>query len=104
MTGNVESATKDIANDLTALRRDIAHLTEALRGFVDQQTQTAGARVRDATEGVKDRIAAAAGDARKSAANAGDEIAASIERNPLAAILIAMGLGLLIGMISRSRG
>ena len=104
MTANVESVTKDIAADFAALRRDITHLTEALRGLVDHQTQTAGARVSDAAEGVKDRIADAAGDARKGATAAGDEIAASIERNPLTAILIAMGLGLLIGMFSRSRG
>ena len=104
MTANIENATKDIAADFAALRRDIAHLTEALRGLVDQQTQTVGARASDAADGVKDRIAHAAGDARKGAAVAGDEFAASIERNPLTAILIALGLGLFVGMVGRPRG
>lgn len=104
MTANVERVTADIAADFAALRRDISHLTEALRGLVDQQTQTAGARVSGAAEGVKDRLADAAGDARNGAVAAGDEIAASIERNPLTAILVALGLGLLVGMISRPRG
>jgi ElaB/YqjD/DUF883 family membrane-anchored ribosome-binding protein len=104
MTGTVESATIDIASDFGALRRDIVHLTAALRGLVDQQTQMAGARVSDVAEGVKDRVADAAGDARKGAQATGDEIAACIERNPFTAILVALGLGMFIGMVGRKRG
>jgi len=104
MTGTVESATIDIAADFGALRRDIVHLTAALRGLVDQQTQMAGARVSDVAEGVKDRVADAAGDARKGAQATGDEIAACIERNPFTAILVALGLGMFIGMVGRKRG
>jgi len=104
MTGTVESATTDIAADFGALRRDIVHLTEALRGLVNQQTQMAGARVSDAAEGVTDKIAQAAGDARKGAQAKSDEITAFIERSPLTAILVALGLGMFIGMIGRPRG
>ena len=104
MTGTVESATTDIAADFGALRRDIVHLTEALRVLVDRQTQMAGARVSDAAEGVSDKIAQAAGDARKGAQAKSDEITAFIERNPLTAILVALGLGMFIGMIGRPRG
>jgi ElaB/YqjD/DUF883 family membrane-anchored ribosome-binding protein len=100
MTGNVES----VAADFTALRRDIAHLIETLSGILDQQAQASGARVSDAVEGVKDKIAHAAGDARKSAEAAGDEITGYIDRNPLTAILIAIGLGLFVGVITRPRG
>ena len=104
MTGTVESATIDIAADFGALRRDIVHLTAALRGLVDHQTRMAGARVSDAAEGVTDKITQAAGDARKGAQSKGDEIAACIERNPLPAILVALGLGMFIGMVGRKRG
>jgi ElaB/YqjD/DUF883 family membrane-anchored ribosome-binding protein len=104
MTGNVESATTDIAEDFAALRHDIVRLTEALRGLLDRQTQTAGARVSDAAQGVTDKITQAAGDAQKGAQATGDEIAACIGRNPFTAILAALGLGLLIGMIGRPRG
>ena len=104
MTANVEGAATDIAADFAALRRDIAELAEAMRGLLAQQTQAAGARVYNATEGARDKIAQATGDASKSAQAAGDEIAACIERNPLTAILIALGLGLFIGALGRSRG
>ena len=104
MTGTVESATIDIAADFGALRRDIVHLTAALRGLVDHQTRMAGARVSVAAEGVTDKITQAAGDARKGAQSKGDDIAACIERNPLTAILVALGLGMFIGMVGRKRG
>jgi ElaB/YqjD/DUF883 family membrane-anchored ribosome-binding protein len=104
MTAYVDNVAKEIAADFAVLRRDIAHLTEALRGLVDAQTQTAGARVSEAADGVKDRLAQAAGDARKGAEVAGDQVAASIGRNPITAILIALGLGLLVGLFGRSRG
>jgi ElaB/YqjD/DUF883 family membrane-anchored ribosome-binding protein len=64
----------------------------------------AGGRVSDVAEGVKDRVADAAGDARKGAQATGDEIAACIERNPFTAILVALGLGMFIGMVGRKRG
>jgi ElaB/YqjD/DUF883 family membrane-anchored ribosome-binding protein len=104
MTGNVESATTDIAADFAALRHDIVRLTEALRGLLDRQTQTAGARVSDAAQGVTDKIAQAAGNAQKGAQATGDELVACIGRNPLTAVLVAIGLGLFIGRIGRPRG
>ncbi|MCW2318953.1 ElaB/YqjD/DUF883 family membrane-anchored ribosome-binding protein [Rhodoblastus acidophilus] len=104
MKSNVENVATEIATDFAALQRDIVNLTDAVRGLLDQQTQTARERVSDAADGVKDKVARAAGDVQKGAVAAGDEIAASIERNPLTAILIAVGLGLLVGMISRSHG
>jgi ElaB/YqjD/DUF883 family membrane-anchored ribosome-binding protein len=104
MTGKVESATTHIAGDFAALQRDIAQLVEALRGLLDDRRQTAGARASDAAEDVKDRLAHATEDARKGARAASDNIGARIERNPLAAILIALGLGLFIGAIGRKHG
>ena len=38
------------------------------------------------------------------ARSASGEIEASIERNPLTAVLIAFGVGMWLGMMSRSRG
>jgi ElaB/YqjD/DUF883 family membrane-anchored ribosome-binding protein len=104
MPAKLESVTQDIAVDFSALQRDITRLTEALRELLDAQTQAAGARVSDAADGVKDRLAQATGDARKGAQAASDDIAARIERNPIAAILIALGLGLFIGLIGNRRG
>ena len=79
MTKPADGAAGDLAADLAALRQDVAHLAETLSKLVQHQTQD---RVRAATS----------------------EIEAGIVRNPFAAVLIAFGVGISLGMINRSRG
>jgi ElaB/YqjD/DUF883 family membrane-anchored ribosome-binding protein len=103
MTDNVEGVTADIGTDLAALRRDIAHLAEAVRGLAAVQTHAAGVRLSDAMGDAKSKISNAAEDAQKNVRAASGEIEAAIDRNPLTAVLIALGVGMFIGLIS-SRG
>lgn len=79
MTEHAQGAAGDFAADLAALRQDVAHLAETLGKLVQHQTQD---RVRAATS----------------------EIEASIGRNPLTAVSIAFGVGIVVGMMNRSRG
>jgi ElaB/YqjD/DUF883 family membrane-anchored ribosome-binding protein len=103
MSDNIAGARADIGSDLAALRRDIAHLADAMRGLVEVQTQAAGVRLTGAVGDAKSKITHAADEARNNVRAAGDEFEASIDRNPLTAVLIALGVGLLIGSIGRSR-
>ena len=82
MTRNTEGAAGDLAADLAALRQDVARLSETVSELVHHQ-------VADAQENVR----AVRG-----------EIEASIERNPMTAVPIAFGIGMLIGRMNRSRG
>ena len=104
MTQNAESATGDITADLAALREDVTRLAETLNGLVQHQTQAAGTHLSDAVSDARDKIASAAADAQERILAAKSEIEASIERNPLTAVLIALGIGVSIGWFSRSRG
>lgn len=104
MSENIEGATTDIGADLVALRRDIAHLAEAMRELVAVQTQAAGVRLSGAMGDAKSKISNAADDAQNNVRAVGGEIEAAIDRNPLTAVLIALGVGMFIGLISRSRG
>jgi ElaB/YqjD/DUF883 family membrane-anchored ribosome-binding protein len=104
MTKNAEGAAGDLNADLAALREDVARLAETLSKLVQRQTHAAGLGVSDAVGDAKDTIASTAADARKHVRAARSEIEASIERNPLTAALIAFGVGMLLGMMSRSRG
>jgi len=79
MTKHAEGGTGDFAADLAGLRQDVAHLTETLGKLVQHQTT--------------DRVHAATG-----------EIEASIRRNPLTAVSVAFGIGIVLGMMNRSRG
>jgi len=109
------SADKDLAEHLETIRTDIASLTKAVSQLA---TDTAGIQA-----SLKQRVSNAA----KSAVGAGEEILggaeklggeamhaaargataavtsveAQIERNPLTAVLIALGLGVAIGLLSR---
>jgi ElaB/YqjD/DUF883 family membrane-anchored ribosome-binding protein len=79
MTKPADDGAGDLAADLAALRQDVAHLAETLSKLVQHQTQ--------------DRVRAAS-----------SEIEAGIVRNPFAAVLIAFGIGISLGMMNRSRG
>lgn len=103
MTKNAEIAAGDLTADLAALRGDLARLTETMSELVQHQTQAAGLRVSEAVGGARDKIASTAADAQNRVRAASGEIEASIERNPLTAVLIALGIGVSLGMLSRAR-
>ncbi len=113
------AAEKDLQKDLEALRADIAALTETV-GRLGKDMAEARATMRESMkESVKTaaRDAAAAGedllnDAMKlggDAAGAAGEAAQSrvasledeIRRNPVSAVLAALGIGFIIGIINR---
>lgn len=104
MTDHVAGSVAEIRADLAALRRDIAHLAETMRGTVELQAQAAGIRVSDAVGDARSKIANAAGDAQKNVKAARAEFGGSIERNPLTAVVIALGVGMVIGSLGRSHG
>lgn len=102
MNKNPESG--DLTADLAALRQDVARLAETMRVLVEHQTQAAGARVSEAVGDARDKIASTAAEAQDRIRAAGGDIEAAIERNPLTAVLIAFGVGMCLGMLSRPRG
>ena len=101
MTKTLEGAAGDLGADLAALRRDVAHLSETLSELVQHRTKAVGVRASSAFEEVRDKIASTAADARSHVRAAGNDIEASFERHPLAALLIAFGIGIALGMMSR---
>ena len=104
MTKNVEDATGDLTADFAALRRDVARLAETIGDLALHQTQSAGLRASEAVGEARDRITNAAAEAQGQLRSASGEIEASIERNPLTAVLIAFGVGMSLGVFGRSRG
>jgi ElaB/YqjD/DUF883 family membrane-anchored ribosome-binding protein len=104
MTENLKGAAGDLAADLSALRKDVARLVETMSELVQHQTQAAGLRVSETVGDARDKIASTAADAQNRVCAASGEIEASIERNPLTAVLIAFGIGMLLGVVRRSRG
>ena len=104
MTKDVEDAAGDLTADFAALRRDVARLAETIGELAQHQTQSAGLRASEAVGEARDRVTNTAAEAQGQLRSASGEIEASIEHNPLTAVLIAFGVGMSLGVFGRSRG
>lgn len=103
-----------IAADLAALREDVARLTETMTALAQNQAGHASAALSESMEKAREVLAEAtetltrtgrdlASEASGRLKSMGTEVGASIERNPLTAVMIAAALGLVIGMLGRDR-
>ena len=98
-----DAAASDLAAELAALRADIARLSDTMAGLMRGQVDAAGAAVRGAVGDARSQISQAACHAQESAFGAAADIERRIERNPLTAVLIAAGIGVALGMATKSR-
>jgi ElaB/YqjD/DUF883 family membrane-anchored ribosome-binding protein len=105
--------TARLASDTVAVGEDVATLArqavEAIRQAADAfaaqagvKTDEAVATARAAGAAAVDGIGAVAGDARAITADGLDAVGRSVARNPVTALAIAAGAGLLIGWLTRS--
>ena len=114
-----------ISADLARLRDDFAKLSASVADLVKAQAGQASAAMRSAVGDARERLASSTAETRErlagraadaqgrimdKAADAQDrfmaataDLEATIERNPLTAVLIALFLGLLMGALSRPR-
>ena len=98
-----DGAAADIAADLATLRADIKNLSETIAGLMRGRSNAAGAAVKGAVGDARDQISQAASHAQDSVFGAAADLERRIERDPLTAVLIAAGIGIAIGMTTKSR-
>ncbi|MFZ1431446.1 MAG: hypothetical protein WAS21_32385 [Geminicoccaceae bacterium] len=103
MTRNAEGAAGDLTTDLAALRQDVAHLAATMSALVQHQTEAVGVRAAAAMGDAKDTIASKAGEVQNRVRVAGRDLEASYDRHPFTVLLIAFGVGITLGMMSRWR-
>ena len=86
-----------LRDDLTALKRDMAVLLTSLKGSAANGAAGAAAQVNARANGLYDAAAAGANGAYDAASASGsraaDALGKQVEEQPLAALLIAFGLG-----------
>lgn len=99
----IKETSQDLAADLAALRDDITKLTASVTDIARTQASAATSTVLDGVEGARQKFSDGAAEAQNRLRGMGSDIEATIERNPLAAVLTALSAGLLIGMISGAR-
>ena len=104
MSSSADAITNDIAAEFAALRQDVARLTASMGELVRQQTQAATFGAAEAVGVAQHKIAEKASGAQDLARVASEEIQAGVARNPLTAFLVVFGIGISLGLFSRSRG
>lgn len=102
-TKSFEDASKDFASDLGALRDDIAKLTSSVAKIVKTEAAAKTGSVYGVVDAAKQKLSDHAVDTKDKLSSASADLEASIERNPLIAVLIALATGLVIGLLSRGR-
>lgn len=89
---NVEGEFDTLKDDLGKLRADVSNLSSALK---DVTSDT----VREQVEIIRARIDSIAADAKLQGRASLDDLTGRIEERPLASVLIAFGVGVLIGKL-----
>ncbi|SEF11890.1 Membrane-anchored ribosome-binding protein, inhibits growth in stationary phase, ElaB/YqjD/DUF883 family [Rhizobiales bacterium GAS191] len=98
-----KDAAEQVANDFEALRHDIAKLTRTVGELVQHQAQRARSQAAEAYDSGRSKLAQSATDAQDKVISLEADLEARIERNPLTALAIAMGVGFAVGMMSQPR-
>jgi ElaB/YqjD/DUF883 family membrane-anchored ribosome-binding protein len=98
----VEVSSQDFTTDLASLRDDVAKLSSSLSEFIRIHSAATTNTVSE-VDNARQKISGAASKAQDRVTGATTDLEATIERNPLAAVLIALGAGILVGLLSRGR-
>lgn len=104
MSKNTEASAADMAADIAALREDVAKLAETLGKVAKARASDAGDTVAKTGADIVDKLADTAAGAQTQLRAAGAKLETGIEQHPMAAMLIAFGVGLTLAMASRARG
>lgn len=99
-----DTVASDLSADLASLREDIARLSHAVADLARAQTDAASAALKSAAGGAREQLSQAASQAQDGALGAAADLERRIEKYPLTAVLIAAGIGMALGMMSKSRG
>ena len=99
----VEKASQDFTAELASLRDDVAKLNSSLSKFIRTRSTAQTDTVFDAVDNARQKISDTASKTQDRVAGASTDLENTIERNPLAAVVIAMVAGILLGLLSRGR-
>lgn len=90
----------DLNAQIDALKNDIAAISQTIADLSKSQKDQFVASAKANAETLKDRSAAALGDARSMAEDGYAQAEKAVRDNPAAAVGIATGIGFLVGLIA----
>lgn len=92
----------DLGEDLTSLRNDVAKLSTSVAELVRDQASSAASTFVGAVDQARQKVSETAGDAQVRMRSTAGDLEATIERNPLTAIMVALVTGLILGLFTRA--
>lgn len=93
----------NVRADLTQLREDLARLSETVTSLLTSQAGSARESVRAAATDYYDQGRDALRQVEDQAREYTDELSRTIERNPITAVMTALGVGFVLGLLNRGR-
>jgi ElaB/YqjD/DUF883 family membrane-anchored ribosome-binding protein len=87
---------------LSSLRDDISRLTQTVSELVRKEAESARSRVMDAVETARTQVSDSATAAQERVQTASADLESGIEKNPIASVFIALGIGVVLGLMARS--
>jgi ElaB/YqjD/DUF883 family membrane-anchored ribosome-binding protein len=98
-----EVDTSDMNEQLNSLRAELSNLSSTVSDMVKSQANGAISHMKHAASDAAATGARVASQASQSVRTSGAELESYIERNPWNSILIAGGIGLMLGLFTRSQ-
>jgi len=92
-----------VSDEISVLKADIARLTAAVADLVKLEASQARSKVEDVVVDLYNEGRDKLGQVGDRAKGLSEELNHTIERNPTTSVLTALGIGLVLGMLSRSR-
>lgn len=91
--------TSDLSDQIKAIQAELLSLTEAVRSYSSQHAAAGAEAVRDAAGRAGEAARHTAEEARRHGERVAEDLEGRITANPLPAVLIAAGVGLVIGAV-----
>lgn len=99
-------------NEIETLRQDIKSLTDSVADLVRRQTETARTSMKGMTDNLASTVSSTthsvseagqrlASDAQESVRTAASKVESCIEEHPVQSVLVAAGIGFVLGLMSR---
>jgi ElaB/YqjD/DUF883 family membrane-anchored ribosome-binding protein len=95
------TSSEDVAAQIETIRADIATLAASISKLAGEEIGSAQERLRDKAASAQERGEQLADSARKQAQANVRRVEDVVQENPFGAILVAIGLGFLVGMFTR---
>lgn len=93
----------DLASQIKSIQDELIGLTETIRSFATERIGAGTEALRGAADAAGDTARFSADEARRRGQKLADELEGHITGNPLPAVLVAAGIGLVIGAVLSRR-